>query len=255
MIDNYNELVDYLNLRNKSHSFNFYSEYLDKLPASIKVIIETERFLKPNHLSHDVCKKLFATMAIKTEPQFIFDSNNIEISELLCYYLRSDSKFTEFNNEYSISKGIMILGSLGTGKTILLKTISNFLSIFEENNYNYRPGFRIIPSHRMSANFIKHGYDYFDNPSLTSENVLSDNLGIDDIGAENKINYYGTQINVIGELMLRRYDKFQNQRKGGLFCTTNLNGEGIKEFYGERVHDRLIEMVNPIILTGKSRRK
>lgn len=255
MIEDLKILTDYFELRKNGYNVMLYADYVEKIHPVVKKIIDVERILRPKHLSQNACRELFLMIARNMEGNFIVDENNSDIIDLVCYYMRSDKKFNELNPEYNIKKGLLFLGSLGTGKTILLKSISHLLATFSDYEYSYNPGFKIIPSYRISANFIKHGYEYFDNPILTGENVMDDVLGIDDLGAENKINYYGTPINVVGELILRRYDKRQAQHKGLLLCTSNLNGEGLKEFYGERVHDRLVEMVNPIILTGKSRRK
>jgi DNA replication protein DnaC len=82
-------------------------------------------------------------------------------------------------------------------------------------------------------------------------------LCIDDIGLENKESkYYGESSDVLGELLLDRYDIFLDDRYRKLtHATSNLDSKKLKDVYGERIYDRFKELFNFIPLTGKSKRK
>jgi len=65
------------------------------------------------------------------------------------------------------------------------------------------------------------------------------------------VNYFGNQANIIAEILYRRYD-LNNYKT---YVTTNLNGEVLKEHYGNRIFSRMKELFNDIILPGEDRRK
>lgn len=69
----------------------------------------------------------------------------------------------------------------------------------------------------------------------------------DDLGVEPMGRNYGKDCNVMGEVLLSRYELFM-QTKGKLktHATTNLNAEELEERYGNRVRSRMRELFNLI---------
>lgn len=66
--------------------------------------------------------------------------------------------------------------------------------------------------------------------------------------------YFGDQINVMGEILLSRYDLYISQ---GIrtHATTNLNAEELEKRYGARVRSRLREMFNLIAFEAEAEDK
>ena len=67
----------------------------------------------------------------------------------------------------------------------------------------------------------------------------------DDLGVEHVGRYYGKDCNVMGEILISRYDIFK-QKGIKTHITTNLNADELQEKYGERVRSRMREMFNLI---------
>ena len=67
----------------------------------------------------------------------------------------------------------------------------------------------------------------------------------DDMGVEPIGRHYGKDCNVIGEILLSRYELFL-QTPLKTHGTTNLNADELEEKYGERVRSRMRELFNLI---------
>jgi flavoprotein len=102
------------------------------------------------------------------------------------------------------------------------------------------------PTREISFEFIKEGYEVIQRYS--SVNKLQSgvkNYCFDDLGTENNLKYFGNECNVMGEILLSRYDLFIN-KKIITHITTNLSAGEIETQYGNRVRSRLRAMLNLI---------
>lgn len=138
--------------------------------------------------------------------------------------------------------GIVLCGGCGNGKTTMLKAIQNLLNHLNIRNPNARSGFSdcyglpVVDALHI-ANLCKTNHDKF------LELARYDMLGIDDLGVEPmEVMSYGNIMNPVIELLSKRYD-------AQLFTivTTNLQPRQIRERYGERIADRLNEMMAKIV--------
>ncbi|WP_307810536.1 RteC domain-containing protein [Gelidibacter salicanalis] len=69
----------------------------------------------------------------------------------------------------------------------------------------------------------------------------------DDLGIESPGRFYGKDLNVMGELLLSRYDLYlQSKRRTKTHATTNFGADELEEFYGNRVRSRMRELFNLI---------
>ena len=189
--------------------------------------------------------------------EFILDEENEALFNMLCYYFSNDPLFIISANVFkiknpSLSKGIMLAGNFGTGKTWLMKLFSK----------NQRQVFHIRNAKTIANVFEKDGEEVskefenkIKNPSNDSNSFFHQYAGlcIDDIGTEDVKNHYGNKKNVIGDLIETRYSKGNT----GVFlhATSNLSGQQLKDFYGERVTSRVREIFNLIEVPGNDRRK
>lgn len=135
----------------------------------------------------------------------------------------------------SMSKGILLVGPVGCGKTSLMALFSNLTA--KSRSYY------IKPARQITLEFTKHGYDVIHKYTRSVRSPVP--LCLDDIGIELPMKYFGTPVNVIGEILLSRYDLFISKQLL-THGTTNLNSDEIEERYGIRVRSRLREMFNLI---------
>lgn len=189
--------------------------------------------------------------------KFLLDENNKIIFRLLGLYFSNDKDFYglagAMNIENpSLDKGILLAGSIGTGKTWMMKIFSK----------NQKQVFAIQTAKVISELFGKDGEEGMHQfticpqlPANDATNFFHSKLGlcVDDLGTEEIKIHFGNRKNVVGDLIELRYS---NKNTGITFhATTNLTGAQLKEFYGDRVTSRLRETMNIIELKGVDRRK
>lgn len=142
--------------------------------------------------------------------------------------------------------GLLICGSVGTGKTTMLKAIFKML---DEHRHCLRGNFYVGVMGWNSAieitNECIHHYNLYESDASRTY------LGIDDLGQEpEEINIFGSITHPLRDILLDRYERNQIT-----IITSNLTPRDITERYGERVGDRLHEMMQVILFNGQSYRK
>lgn len=140
--------------------------------------------------------------------------------------------FNGDKNEWlDINKGLLIRGNIGVGKSITLKLMQRLLP----------DGFKFSLNPCESVVDL---YDISGEDGLVPFKQAKERM-FDDLGTEEKGRYYGKEIEVMDKVILQRYHLFQNHGIRTHF-TTNLTNDEIREKYGERSYDRLVEMCNVI---------
>lgn len=181
---------------------------------------------------------------------FLLDDDNREIFELLCMYFSNDPAF-ELSGEYSFSKGIILNGPIGCGKTELMR-------LFSINTF--RP-FQVTPCRAIADTYQAEGVEALNRYSELLPVYPQRNLGFseighcfDDLGTEDDKKNFGNQLNVMQEIIYRLYD---NRLLGHSHMTTNLGGDEINALYGTRIRSRMREMYNQIMFSpnAKDRRR
>jgi hypothetical protein len=207
-------------------------------------------------IAHDTLKSLFIDCLRQFEPKLKIDKHLDKIITLLIHKIQLNTKFE--NTGYSLSKGIILMGGVGTGKTLILKTFETLIRSFSyyTRNETVKMGFKLLPTYKVVEMYNSSGTNIFSNNQF--HYLARNTVGLDDLGAEAKGIHFGNSSNVIAELILRRYDYFIIQRSQNrtltTLATTNLNRELLKEFYGSRVYSRMCEMFNFLVLDGKDHR-
>lgn len=190
-----------------------------------------------NYHSKMICKK-----------DFLIDEQNIDFIKLLCFYFSKDERFLQYSNKskyvstlnnLDFDKGLLIFGSIGFGKSLIMKIFKN-ISI-PGNRFYYHEANDIV------MEYSKDGYEGL-------ENFLKSNAYYDDIGTEEKASHYEKGKEIFKTIIETRYNQFLNKGYKTHF-TSNLNPDELKERYGERVRSRLNEMFNIIVVNGEDRRK
>ncbi|TAJ13773.1 ATPase [Marinilabiliaceae bacterium JC017] len=139
-------------------------------------------------------------------------------------------------------KGIMLCGPIGCGKTSLMQLMQFLVPP------QYR--FPVKPCRDVSFEFQKDGFDVIHRYSKRSFTIkpgikTPKTICFDDLGAEQNLKHFGSECNVMAEILLSRYELFTSD-KLITHITTNLNATEIEELYDKRVRSRLREMVNVI---------
>lgn len=161
------------------------------------------------------------------------DHSNERITEICQRYVKN---FPEMRKN---GKGLLLFGSVGTGKTFMSACIANAL---------IDQGLPcLVTNFARLCNTISGLYDK--QPYIDGLNKFT-LLVIDDLASERDTEYMGE---IVQEIIDARY------RSGlPLIITTNLTSEELKhpaEMRKQRIYSRLFEMCIPVEVKGKDRRK
>ncbi len=184
--------------------------------------------------------RLFGTVCLQNRNQnqnFIIDNDNEAMIEHLYLYATGGLAF-----DGDLSKGIMLQGKYGCGKTLILETYSLLHNhIVRKFSLNY-PLFTFIKSIELQEQIIKQ------SPSIFAKRPLI----IDEFGRESKmVMDYGNVSRPISELLSLRSDVGTVTHGTTNFTLATLSSD---EFYGGMIGDRFKVMFNFITLKGESRR-
>lgn len=137
-----------------------------------------------------------------------------------------------FETEKQQTKGLMLFGPNGTGKTTSIE------------QYKERKWYGSTIDIAMKIQQYGRGY----LQKYTIHDMIIDDLGRED----DTVKSFGDEINVMHDLIFIRYQSFKQGYK--THFTTNLNFSEIKERYGVAIADRLLEMCKPVEFLGDSYR-
>lgn len=174
--------------------------------------------------------------------KFAIHESDYEIIFKLIAYFVGDRMNTE-KLGLDLQKGILLTGPIGCGKTSLMN-LMRFVPPPERNH--------IMKSCRdVSFEFIQEGYEVIWRYSRMSFNNSHPKIYcFDDLGTEQSLKYYGNECNVLGEILLSRYEYFISHDMIS-HVTTNLSAKELEELYGNRVRSRLREMFNLIAFSSE----
>lgn len=168
----------------------------------------------------------------------IFDEDKDIIYKLSNYFIRDLEKCEK--EGIDLEKGILFSGPVGCGKTSLMKLLKFIVPL-------QRP-YSVVPCRNIVFAFNHLGYKVIEDYGNGSF------FCFDDLGVEPMGRHYGQDCNVMGEILLSRYELFLKS-KLKTHATTNLNAEELEERYGSRVRSRMREMFNLIAFDESARDK
>nr|WP_229129698.1 hypothetical protein [Bacteroides xylanisolvens] len=140
----------------------------------------------------------------------------------------------------------MLCGLCGNGKTTMMRAFQNLLNVIRipDNYHRTVYGMPIVNAVHI-AHQCRNSYTEF--LRLCDMEML----GIDDMGIEPvEVQEFGNMHRPLTDLLARRYEN-----RGFSFITTNLVPQQIRKLYGDRIADRLNEMVDKIVFDNPSFRK
>lgn len=162
------------------------------------------------------------------------DGKNPKLTEVMKNYVEH---FTEFRRN---GKGLLLYGSVGTGKTYASACVAN--ALIDE-------GYSVLMTNFASLVNQLQGMFEGKQEYINSLNRYA-LLIIDDLGAERKTEYMAEMV----------FNIIDSRYRSGLpmIITTNLTAEELKkpqEVTYSRIYDRVLERCHPVKVDGNSRRR
>ncbi len=197
-----------------------------------------------NNIVHYDFEKIKTYLNIKGHILFgknfrIYKEDEPLLFKLCCYFIQDHYSCAQMGID--TNKGLLLSGPVGCGKTSLMK----LLPYLAPHKTNYE----IIPTRNIVFSFNASGFEVLEKYNQT-KNYCFDDLGVEPTGS-----HYAKECNVLGEILLSRYELFchpERSRRILTHITTNLNAEELEKRYGSRARSRLREMFNLISFDQKS---
>lgn len=153
-----------------------------------------------------------------------------EIRDISQFLTRDGQKF-----------GLHFCGTYGNGKTTMLRALQSAIRFIIDKGLATTNlcGLRVVDAVQLSRNASEQTFQTICQHPL---------LAVDDIGREpREVMFYGNVYNPICELLEYRY-----AHQLFTITSTNLTSEELKAKYGQRITDRLNEMMHCVIFVGQS---
>lgn len=170
----------------------------------------------------------------------IYREDTQTLRKLCTYYVKDKDGCKKYNIDPD--KGLLLSGPVGCGKTSLVRLMRHLVP--------HQRWYEVISCRNIVFGFQHIGYKTIEDYG-NSGSFCFDDLGVEPMGR-----FYGNDANVLGEIMLSRYDLFlQTKGKIKTHATTNLNAEELEGLYGERVRSRMRQMFNLVNFEKNSKDK
>lgn len=172
-------------------------------------------------------------------PDFkIYQEDHEILHKLTNYFIRDREKCKHYG--LNPDKGLLLSGPVGCGKTTLMKLLRHLVP--------HRRRYEVIPTRNIVFGFNHIGFktieDYGNNSFIC----------FDDLGAEPGGRFYGKDYNVLGEILLSRYELFVNHRIK-THATSNLNAKEFEDRYGSRIRSRMRQLFNLVAFNSDTKDK
>lgn len=173
-----------------------------------------------------------------------FNINNQDLKTIYknaLLYFRGDDR-----SDWDLNKGLFMHGNTGCGKSVFFDIFKIYTSKLNHNSFIKSKQTKII------AEVGKSGISAIEKYIKQSMSVI---LYIDDFGSSNsELQYYGTNFDVMDELIQGRYDEFV--KTGALtHVTTNVKPKDFKDKFNDRITSRMNQMFNVIQFPDKDYRR
>lgn len=233
---------------------------IDKILNAIQQRGMFAGFTRYQYLHYDVAEALKIVEAIgkSRNPKFVIDAENRFTYENFIKWCHCDPSMQCLNPETKeivpgrLKRGIYIAGNTGSGKSWCLEIMLAYCTAWGfkiqfSNDTIPRPlWWKISRADAICDLFLESG-------SLSTFKKIQ-MLGIQDLGSEPQESLYmGNRIDVVGSLIEYRGDITEEVTL--ITSNMSINGDNLKNRYGDRVSSRLAEMCNYFEIKGKDRRK
>lgn len=192
--------------------------------------------------SNNISPEIFKRVVFKVCPEFKSDENNVIVLNNIYKYVNGIA------GELDSKKGLLIWGSVGSGKSTIIKIVGEILRLRGE-------GYKTLNCSYLATQFAAYGLDALNTSTYNDGergpnpvNRAFDELGREPIPAK----HYGTDLNVMQYIIQCRYELRDTVKT---FATTNLRPAALGQIYGAYIEDRITEMFNIVEMTSLSYRK
>lgn len=176
--------------------------------------------------------------------EFVFDAHNIPVMEKLWAYMNNNPDFEKMGREYSLGKGIMLVGNPGVGKDEIMRLMNKWFKL-------YRPEMTFKWTHVFEAQDVikTRPYEYFKD--INQHDYYFSDIGNPD---EEEVRDYGRKFLVTDRIVSHRYIYFCSTTKRITHFTTNHKWSKLSELFADKTMSRLRAMVNFVSVPGDDRR-
>jgi len=185
---------------------------------------------------------------------FDIDSENSNVLKFLIYYFNNCKKAENVfpDENYKIHKNIILAGTPGTGKTILMQIFSEYLRIVKNNLFFHNLSVtQMLNYYKLNSHIDRFTFNEYESNNFNGSPF---HVCLNDIGINQKQNHFGTDVRkVVDEFLFARYEIYERQRIR-YHLTTNLSVDDFKNEFENRLYDRF-NSFNILLLKGESRRK
>ena len=194
----------------------------------------------------DVALAVVERIGKSLEPQFTLTPEAESIYRILIQWFHGDPGFEK--NGY-LSKGIMLMGPTGTGKTLAMKIMSVYRGIdnimFLIDGRFYKLSYDVIDVNNIVNSFVQSGYEGI---GVYNTRVA---LCLDDLGSESEyVRRFGNKVDVISYIISERH-----LRRLLTLGTSNFPLATLEEKYDDRVVSRMYGMFNFLTMKGQDFRR
>lgn len=187
--------------------------------------------------------------------KFVVDDSNRDILRFLLYYFNGCPKAEEVfpNRGYKLHKHLMLMGEVGTGKTLLMQIFSEYLHYTNNPRAFYNLSVtQMVNYYTLHNNLDRYTYYEEENRGFQCTPV---NICLNDIGTDS-ITFFGMDTKLLTNQFLHARNEIWVHYHKYAHVTTNLTLEQLKEEYKDgfgRLVDRF-KTYNIVPVGGKSRR-
>jgi len=187
--------------------------------------------------------------------KFVVDENNRDVLRFLIYYFNGCPLAEDVfpGRGYKLHKHLMLMGAVGTGKTLLMQVFSEYLRITDNPRYFFNLSVtQMVNYYTLHNNLDRYTYNEEENRGFQCMPV---NICLNDIGVQST-KFYGTDTETLTNEFLHARNEIWTQYHKMAHLTTNLTNEQLKQKYRDgfgRLLDRF-KTYNVIPLAGESRR-
>lgn len=168
-------------------------------------------------------------------PGWSMDADNEQVVVSAAAWLSREGR-----QNIDLNKGLMVVGNVGTGKTMLMRIIRDVM------RDAYGTQFGIRSCQEMVRLFSEEGYEGIED-WMNAPHVCFDDLGAEHTGA-----HYAVKTNLMAEVIEARYERLSSGRKCWTHFTTNLGTDQLQAHIGSRAYSRVRHMCNLLDLGASS---
>lgn len=189
--------------------------------------------------------------------KFVVDDDNRQLLRFMLHYFNNSPRALEVwpERRYKLEKPLLLIGKPGTGKTLLMQVMSEYLRRTGSPN----AFFNVSSTQMVNYYSLHNSLDKFTYNEEGAQGKFEGdpyNLCLNDLGVVNR-KFYGVDTKTLTEDFLHARNEIWVNTGRRAHLTTNLTRKELAKEYADNVGGRLVDRFkayNIIEMTGESRR-